>query len=93
MILETKRVCKSSLWENEDDLVEEHERMEQKRRDNSGRRRSSLTPPVKLPLAVDDDVEFDSDSSAECEDLFMGVWTPQLALKRRQARELSRTSA
>lgn len=31
-----------------------------------------------------DDVEFDSQDDDECEDLFAGVWSPQLATKRRQ---------
>ncbi|ETN39473.1 uncharacterized protein HMPREF1541_05697 [Cyphellophora europaea CBS 101466] len=32
------------------------------------------------------DVEFDSQDEDECEDLFAGVWSPQLAVKRRQRR-------
>ncbi|KAK3068346.1 hypothetical protein LTR53_014162 [Teratosphaeriaceae sp. CCFEE 6253] len=88
-ILETKRVCRSSTWENEDDVVEAHERAEQRRRDSSGRRRSSLVPPSELARARDE-VEFDSQDEEECEDLFMGVWTPQLAVKRRQAKSFTR---
>ena len=86
-ILETKRVCRSTTWENEDDVVEAHERLEQSRRDSSGRRRSSLVPPNEMPKATaGDEIEFDSQDEDECEDLFMGTWTPQLALKRRQAK-------
>ena len=33
------------------------------------------------------DVEFDSQDEDECEDLFAGVWSPQLALKRRHRRK------
>ena len=33
------------------------------------------------------DVEFDSQNEDECEDLFAGVWSPQLAMKRRQRRK------
>ncbi|RMZ84566.1 hypothetical protein DV737_g1204, partial [Chaetothyriales sp. CBS 132003] len=33
------------------------------------------------------DVEFDSQDEDECEDIFAGVWSPQLALKRRQRRQ------
>ncbi|KAK1815723.1 hypothetical protein LTR12_009910 [Friedmanniomyces endolithicus] len=84
-ILETKRVCRGSTWENEDDVLEEHERIEQRRLDYSGRRRSSL-----VPRRTAEEVEFDSQDENECEDLFMGVWTPQLALKRRQARMFGR---
>ncbi|KAK5119498.1 hypothetical protein LTR85_007598 [Meristemomyces frigidus] len=91
-ILETKRVCRSSTWENEDDVIDEHEMQERKRRGSDGRRRSSLAvPPNELPSAAGDDaVEFDSQDEDECEDLFMGVWTPQLAAKRRKARVFDR---
>lgn len=85
-ILETKRVCRSSTWEEADDAVEEHERIEQGRRDRSGRRRSSIAPPHDLPKAIEEDIEFDSQDDEECDDLFMGTWTPQLAMKRRQAK-------
>ena len=88
-ILETKRVCRGSTWESEDDVLEEHERVEQRRRDCSGRRRSSLVPPSELARTAEE-VEFDSQDENECEDLFMGVWTPQLAVKRRQARMFGR---
>ncbi|EON65534.1 hypothetical protein W97_04772 [Coniosporium apollinis CBS 100218] len=39
---------------------------------------------------ADEEVEFDSQDEDECEDLFSGVWTPQLALKRRTARDRRR---
>ena len=32
---------------------------------------------------VEAEVEFDSQDEDECEDLFAGVWTPKLALRRR----------
>lgn len=84
-ILETKRVCRSTTWENEDDVIDAHELLERRRRGSDGRRRSSLAiPPDELPDP--DAVEFDSQDEDECEDLFMGVWTPQLAAKRREAR-------
>ncbi|PNS20742.1 hypothetical protein CAC42_2987 [Sphaceloma murrayae] len=35
---------------------------------------------------VEEEIEFDSQDEDECEDLFMGVWTPQLAKRRRAAR-------
>ena len=34
----------------------------------------------------DGDVEFDSQDEDECEDLFSGIWTPQLAARRRKRR-------
>jgi len=91
-ILETKRVCRSSTWENEDAAVEEHERHENARRGCDGRRRSSMViPPKELPPQVaEDETEFDSQDEDECEDLFMGVWTPQLAAKRRRAKRFDR---
>ena len=45
-------------------------------------------PPVNLRNA--DSVEFDSQDEDECEDLFAGVWSPTLALKRRRARMFGR---
>lgn len=38
-----------------------------------------------------DGIEFDSQDEDECEDLFAGVWTPSLAVKRRQRRPFRRT--
>ncbi|KAK5131205.1 hypothetical protein LTR08_001230 [Meristemomyces frigidus] len=90
-ILETKRVCRSSTWENEDDVIDEHEVMERRRRGSDGRRRSSLAaPPNELPNVGEGEVEFDSQDEDECEDLFMGVWTPQLAAKRRRTKIFDR---
>jgi hypothetical protein len=36
--------------------------------------------------ARDEDIEFDSQDEDECEDLFSGIWTPQLATRRRKNR-------
>jgi len=33
-----------------------------------------------------DEIEFDSQDEDECEDLFSGIWSPQLASKRRKRR-------
>lgn len=44
-----------------------------------GSRKGSL----KMPPETLEEVEFDSQDEDECEDLFMGVWTPELARKRR----------
>jgi len=38
-----------------------------------------------------EDIEFDSQDENECEDLFSGIWTPQLAKSRRKSRFFSRT--
>ena len=39
----------------------------------------------------DDEVEFDSQDEDECEDLFSGVWSPELAKRRRKKRDFRRT--
>ncbi|EUC36388.1 hypothetical protein COCCADRAFT_88298 [Bipolaris zeicola 26-R-13] len=36
--------------------------------------------------AKETDIEFDSQDEDECEDLFSGIWTPQLAARRRKRR-------
>ena len=81
-ILETKKICSTSCWENE-----EPEKVEQ-----DG---VSIMPPVSLDAqGIDgyreEDVEFDSEDEDECEDLFAGVWSPGLAMKRRQGRRFGR---
>ncbi|KAF1925868.1 yippee-domain-containing protein [Didymella exigua CBS 183.55] len=35
----------------------------------------------------EDDVQFDSQDEEECEDLFSGIWTPELARKRRKNKD------
>lgn len=89
-ILETKKVCRSSTWESEDGV--EEDQMERERRSSAGggRRKSSLAlPPNQMPKVLEE-MEFDSQDEDECEDLFMGVWTPQLAARRREARLLEK---
>lgn len=61
---------------------------------NSSRNSSrspARSPSPSLRQSVDTthslaDIEFDSQDEDECEDLFAGVWSPQLAVKRRQRR-------
>ena len=48
----------------------------------------NATPPVKL--GAGDNIDFDSQDEDECEDLFAGVWSPSLALKRRRAKRFGR---
>lgn len=84
-ILETKRVCRTSTWESEEDEMVEGIV------NASGRRRSSVAPPNDMPVVAEqDELEFDSQDEDECEDLFMGVWTPQLAAKRRKQKRFGR---
>jgi hypothetical protein len=42
--------------------------------------------------AKEEDIEFDSQDEEECEDLFSGVWSPELARRRRKARDFGRGS-
>jgi len=39
-----------------------------------------------MVLEKEADIEFDSQDEDECEDLFSGIWSPQLASKRRKRR-------
>lgn len=74
-ILETKKIKLGVSWENEDDAEE-----------------SFPLPPSDLSNAEpgEEDVEFDSQDEDECEDLFAGVWSTQLALKRRRGKRFGR---
>ena len=92
-ILETKRVCKTSTWESEEDagLVNE---MAGTRRGSlaSFRRRSSGVPPNEMPkmaklVEEEDEIEFDSEDEDERNALFNGIWTPQLAKQLRAEKE------
>lgn len=71
-ILETKMVCSSSDWEH----------------GHLGILPSSLQSRSEATEQINNvsDIEFDSQDEDECEDLFAGVWSPYLAVKRRQAR-------
>ncbi|GAB7347591.1 hypothetical protein MBLNU459_g4471t1 [Dothideomycetes sp. NU459] len=72
-ILETKRVCRSSCWEGDDDDAAALEA--------GGTRAARRAAPI-----AEEEVEFDSQDEDECEDLFMGVWNPQVAAKRRKTK-------
>ena len=77
-ILETRRVCRTSTWEHDcesDDSV-------------CAIARGSSVRPAQKPPSGGDQMEFDSQDEDECEDLFLGVWTPQLAAKRRRNRKM-----
>ena len=78
-ILETKRINVSSCWENVPD--------------------DATSNPSTEPLILGaserngacETVEFDSQDEDECEDLFAGVWSPDLASRRRRGRRFERT--
>jgi hypothetical protein len=84
-ILETKRIRMSVSWENEEDdnetahaydeVLPLSPREVRKLADKTG------------PAHIDGELEFDSQDEDECEDLFAGVWSPQLAGKRRQRKK------
>lgn len=84
-ILETKKIYSSSCWENE-------------ARDPNGDDSAVELPPSRadqrsLARVKEEAVEFDSQDEDECEDLFAGVWSPTLAMKRRQGRRFGRDAA
>src|SRR5271163_3136032 len=83
-ILETKRIKVGVSWENDDEDEDGDE----------GRGAELPAPPDEIRTAIDDEdmIEFDSQDEDECEDLFAGVWSPQLAAKRRRGRRFSRSS-
>lgn len=84
-ILETKKIYSSSSWENE-------------AADPNGDACHIEIPPSRaghrsLARVKEEAVEFDSQDEDECEDLFAGVWSPTLAVKRRQGRRFGRDVA
>ena len=48
--------------------------------------------PAVKNKSTKEDVEFDSQDEDECEDLFMGIWTPKTAARRRKMKAFSRNS-
>ncbi|KAF2807935.1 yippee-domain-containing protein [Mytilinidion resinicola] len=73
-ILETKRVCRAVDWEREEDELE------------------VIGESAGFGIGLkaegkEDDIQFDSQDEDECEDLFAGIWSPQLAKKRRRNRK------
>ena len=81
-ILETKKIRIGVSWENDDEPDNE---MDQFFNCNTSSRRSTRKPP---PDPGEETLEFDSQDEDECEDLFAGVWSPQLAAKRRARKNL-----
>lgn len=92
-ILETKRVCRASTWETSDQ-VDEEGLIDGLRRDSIRRRSSAaICPPSELRVQpVEEEVEFDSEDEDECEALFLGLWTKQMAgkLRKGKAKEFAR---
>ena len=74
-ILETRRVSVATCWEHPERGDAEEE---------------VVAAPPSGSRDGSEAVEFDSQDEDECEDLFSGLWTQSLALKRRQARKFGR---
>ncbi|KAK5016382.1 hypothetical protein LTR39_002112 [Cryomyces antarcticus] len=74
-ILETRRICRSTCWEGEDE--------------GEGGVGGSGSPVEATGAKAEDEIEFDSQDEDECEDLFAGVWSPQSAAKRRKEKQFS----
>ena len=72
-ILETKKVCRTSCWEDEDDSAS-----------------AMAARDARVTAIAEEDVEFDSEDEDECEDLFIGLWTPQSAANRRRSKRFDR---
>lgn len=81
-ILETKKTRVGVCWEGEDQLVGDGNGYDEIVPLPS----SALRKMVDAPTNTTEPAEFDSQDEDECEDLFAGVWSPQLAGKRRQRR-------
>ena len=87
-ILETKMVFSSSDWEHDDlelppgpSHMPLPSDMGRATGDERSRRKDHHQAATTGAAGA---VEFDSQDEDECEDLFAGVWSPGLALKRRQ---------
>lgn len=90
-ILETKLIRADSCWEAGawDELVPALSVTDVAAAAAAARRRSADGEGAMGERGAperDQTVEFDSQDEDECEDLFAGVWSPALALKRRQGR-------
>ena len=87
-ILETKRIRIGVSWENngfgdsDEDAYDEIVPLNSSELRNLHDGHHSSSNKKRLV-----DVEFDSQDEDECEDLFAGVWSPALALKRKQRKK------
>lgn len=69
-ILETKKVTKHSCWESPPNI-------------DSAAPIGAPTPNGANKETQSGDMEFDSQDEDECQDLFVGIWNPDLAARRR----------
>jgi hypothetical protein len=77
-ILETRKVTTTAAWDSASYGADT------KRSAPSARLKGAAASKTAL-----DNVEFDSQDEDECEDLFSGIWSPELAVRRRD-RKLGR---
>ncbi|KIV92087.1 hypothetical protein PV10_06554 [Exophiala mesophila] len=80
-ILETKRIRVNVVWEGGDEDDDDPNRGYDEVVPLAPR---DLRKLVDRPNSSSQELQFDSQDEDECEDLFAGVWSPQLAAKRRQ---------
>lgn len=69
-ILETKRIAMSSSWESPCNT-------------NQPVSPDHLSSEPSENINRDEHIEFDSQDEDECEDIFAGIWSPSLAMRRR----------
>ncbi|ETI20608.1 hypothetical protein G647_08646 [Cladophialophora carrionii CBS 160.54] len=86
-ILETKRIRVSVCWENDEDDTTPVQTHDEALPLPSHELRRLIDGPSTGATRADGDLQFDSQDEDECEDLFAGVWSPQLAAKRRQRKK------
>ncbi|KAI4223249.1 MAG: hypothetical protein L6R36_005568 [Xanthoria steineri] len=89
-ILETRKVFSSSCWENEDDGDGDDDDDGRESLGGGGHRHSSGATTGADSQGWGELADFDSQDEDECEDLFAGVWSPALAVKRRQGKRFGR---
>jgi hypothetical protein len=87
-ILEMKRVMVAVDWENDDVEMDNTTPAQKEKKPEHERKDSAISfgSDISNDRGAREVVEFDSEDEDECEDLFMGMWTPALAKKRRKSK-------
>jgi len=83
-ILETKRVVVGSCWEEDEEGKGDDGDEDVACGLGGGQKRQQLS--ALIGDLQKEDVLFDSQDEDECEDLFAGVWSAELAIRRRNRR-------
>lgn len=86
-ILETKRVVKEGGWEAD---LDGHGDGDADGNEIGGFDEVEELGGVGAPRQRDEEIEFDSQDEDECEDLFSGMWSPELARRRRRNKDFRR---